>query len=204
MPLDISTNAIIEKNKLTSMNVELLLLEITYKTELPVRVCLNNTQITWNRYVYYPAIFDLTGMNETKDADIPQINLTFYDINRVFIPLLEQYKGCTGANVIIRIVDSKYLSDTIPKLEELMEITDSTVTDQAVVKISLGAENLLNLRIPRNRYLKNNCRFDFKGSLCGYNGTAGSCNRTFARCKELLNQKRFGGFPSVGKKGFFK
>jgi len=203
MPLDISSNAIIEKNKLTSMNVELLLLEVKYKSEPSIYVCLNNTEIYWNFNTYLPAIFNLTGRDETKEAEIPKVTLSFTDINRVIIPLLEQFKGAHGAVVTISIVDSKYLNDITPKLQETLEIIDTTVNDKAEVVISLGAENLFNLRIPRNRYLKNNCRFDFKGTLCGYSGSETNCNGTYARCKELGNQTRFGNFPSVGKKGFF-
>lgn len=203
MPLDISTNAIIEKNKLTSVNVELLLIEVKYKSEPSIYVCLNNVQIVWNGNTYLPAIFNLTGRNETKESEVPKQNLTFTDIHRVIIPLLEEFNGAIGAVVTISIVDSKYLTNTTPKLQEIMEIIDVTINDKAAVHITLGAENLYNLRIPLHRYLKNSCRFDFKSSLCGYSGAETYCNRTYARCKELGNHTRFGGFPSVGKKGFF-
>ncbi len=203
MPLDISSNAIIEKNKLTSTNVELLLLEVKYKSEPSIYACLNNAEIVWNGNTYLPAIFNLTGRDETKEAEIPKVTLSFTDINRLIIPLLEQFRGASGAIVTISVIDSKYLSNTTPKLQETMEIIDTTVNDKAEVAITLGAENLYNLRVPLHRYLKNSCRFDFKGALCGYSGSETDCNRTYARCKELGNQIRFGGFPSVGKKGFF-
>lgn len=32
---------------------------------------------------------------------------------------------------------------------------------------------------------------------CGYAGAETTCNKTFQRCRELLNQQRFGGFPSI-------
>ena len=203
MPLDISTNAIIEKNKLTSINVELLLIEVKYQAEDSIYVCLNNAQIVWDGNTYLPAIFNLTGRNETKESEVPKVNLTFTDINRFVIPLLEEFNGANGAVVTVSLVDSKYLDNTTPKLQEILEIIDVTITDKADVNISLGAENLYNLRIPLNRYLKNSCRFDFKSTLCGYAGAETECNRTYARCKELENGTRFGGFPSVGRKGFF-
>jgi hypothetical protein len=37
----------------------------------------------------------------------------------------------------------------------------------------------------------------FKDCRCGYTGTETSCDRTFARCKELKNQANFRGFPTM-------
>lgn len=39
----------------------------------------------------------------------------------------------------------------------------------------------------------------FKDCRCGYKGKATTCDRTFARCKELGNQANFRGFPTMYK-----
>jgi len=39
----------------------------------------------------------------------------------------------------------------------------------------------------------------FKDSRCGYSGNETSCDRTFARCKELGNEENFRGFPTMYK-----
>jgi phage-related protein len=48
------------------------------------------------------------------------------------------------------------------------------------------------------------CRFrginGFKGTNCGYAGSETVCNYTEARCRELGNFARFGGFPSLNTK----
>lgn len=44
------------------------------------------------------------------------------------------------------------------------------------------------------------CRFRFKDANCGYTGAATECNYTKARCKELNNFARFGGFPDLNSK----
>lgn len=203
MPLDISTDAIIEKNKISSSGTWLLLLEVLYPNEDPVYLCLNNEQIIWNGNTWLPAIFSLTGMTETKDAEIPSIPLTVIDINRSLIPALEKFNGGIGATVIIRVVHSNYLSNTVPELEEYTEVMDATVDDSAKISFKLGAENLSNRACPSGRFLKNYCRFVFKGTdgRCGYSGLETSCNRTLARCKELGNSTRYGGFPGVGTVG---
>ena len=289
--LPISSNAIIEKNKVTSDGTWLLLLEILYENESPIYICLNNETVIWDSKTWVPAIFNLSGIVETKDAEVPSIPLTIFDLNRNIIPILEKYDGGIGAEVIIRVVHSKYLSNTVPELEESTEIIDATVDDGARITFKLGAENLINRRCPQQRYTKNNCRFIFKeaeltftsggiteitnshyikgdvsghtanitevrltsgsfaggdaaGTLkiftinggfqaetisiysdsafttlvqadaatlsgpstgrCGYTGSETDCNRSFARCEELGNKTRFGGFIGLSTTGFLK
>lgn len=160
--LPISSNAIIEKNKVTSDGTWLLLLEITYEDETPVYVCLNNTSVTWNSNTYLPAIFNLSGITETKDAEVPSIPLTIFDLNRTFTPIIEDNDGGIGAEVVIRVVHSAYLDNTTPEFEETTEIIDCVIDDSARIQFKLGAENLQDRRCPQQRYLKNNCRFIFK------------------------------------------
>lgn len=38
------------------------------------------------------------------------------------------------------------------------------------------------------------CYLTFKSELCGYSGSAISCNKSFQRCKQLKNHVRFGGW----------
>lgn len=44
------------------------------------------------------------------------------------------------------------------------------------------------------------CRFRFKDANCGYIGAETTCNYTQARCKELGNFLRFGGFPDLNER----
>lgn len=203
MPLDVSSNGIIEMNTMNSDSVWLTLLQVTYEEDPPIYVCLNNETITWNGNNYLPAIFSLSGITETKDAEVPSIQLTLTDLNRILIPDIEAYNGGVGSEVIIRIVNSKYLDNTTPELEETTEILTCTVDESLRVTFTLGAEDLSNRLCPPNRYLKNHCRFIFKGTngRCGYTGSETDCNRTYARCVELNNSTRFGGFIGIGTSG---
>ncbi len=204
MPLDISSDAITEKNRLTSDDAWLLLLKIAYDGETPGYVCLNNQSVVWpasGGNTYLPAIFSLSGMEETKEAEIPAVTLSVIDLNRTLIPFLEDYNGGVGATVTIYVVHSNHLDNTTPEIQEEMEIIDVSLDHSHKITFKLGAENLMNLRCPQHRYLKNHCRFVFKDSRCGYAGAETECNRTLTRCKELANQNSYGGFPGVGSIG---
>jgi len=202
MPITIPTSVTQENNRLSSDNISLLLLEITYPTETPVYICLNNTTITWNGHTWLPVSFSLTGLQETKDAEIPSVSLIFVDIDRIITPFLEEYAGAVGATVIMRVINSKYyLSNLIPEIEETFEILSCSVDSKNRITFKLGGENLLNRRCPKNRYLRNHCRFVFKSDLCGYEGLATNCSLDFNACTALGNISRFGGFPAVGNRG---
>ena len=128
MPLDISTNAVLEKNKITSDGVWLTLLKLEYEGETPGYSCLNNTEVTWNGNTYSPAIFNLSGISENKDGEIPSISLSIYDFQGTLLPLIEAYNGALGATVTIYLVHSKYLDNIVPELEIETEIIEDTIT----------------------------------------------------------------------------
>ena len=287
-----SSSAIIEKNKQNTSSVWIVLLEYQYEGQTPSYLALNNEAVTWNSKTWQPAIFNFSNIKETKNAEIPSVSLNFYDLTRELIDLVEENNGATGATITRRVVNSDNLAETEPEAEDVFQVTNITISENYLVNIKLGSENLSDSRCPKNRYLKNNCRFIFKraslsftsggtteitanqyllgdtsghkakvnkikltegswaggdavGALqiatisggfqasetvslysdeayttlvqadvltvlspssgnCGYTGTETSCNRSYARCIELNNSTRFGGFIGVGLTGFLK
>lgn len=203
MPLDLITNQLIEKNKLSSTNVELLLLKFTKSGEPPVCVCLNNESIVWNGLVWIPAKFSLDGLGQNKDGEISRPSLSFSDIFRVVTPIIDLYNGANGSIVELYIVDSIYLENTTPKDYYNLEVLSSSISGRYDVNIIMGAENLIERFCPQDMYMKNHCRFDFiYDPRCGYTGEEPSCGRTYAECVRLGNALRYGGFLGVGGIGF--
>jgi len=204
MPLSISTQAIESKNKLSSTDPWLLLLEINYPNEEPIRLVWDTESISYDGETWQAATFVLGDQEESNEGDVPSVKLGVVDIERNLIPLIDQYGGGVGAEVIIRVVHSAYLNNNTPELEVEYEIIDASVDAQSRVNFKLGAENLSNYRSPPDIFLQSHCRYkEFKGSYCGYTGTETECDRTFERCRELGNQKRFGGFPGIGRLGYW-
>jgi len=205
MPLTISTQAIAEKNKLSSSDPWLILLEIARPGEEPLRVVWNTENITWQGVEWIAFPFRLGDVEETKAAEVPAVSLTVYDIKRYLIPTIDELDGGIGAEVIVYIVHSAYLDNDTPELEMAFEIIETHIGHDCSITFKLGAENLLHYRNPPDRYLQGHCRYkEFKGSLCGYTGSETECNRTFERCRELGNAKNFGGFPGVGPLGYWE
>lgn len=204
MPLSISTEAVQRKNSLAESDPWLLLLEINYPDETPIRLVWNTESISWDGETWEAAAFELGDQEESNEDDTPSVKLGVVDIERKLIPLIDQYGGGIGAEVIIRVVHSAYLDNNTPELEEDYEIIDVSVDAQLRVNFKLGAENLSNYRSPPDIFLQSHCRYkEFKGDLCGYDGDEKDCDRTFERCRELGNQKRFGGFPGLPLLGYW-
>lgn len=287
-----SSSAIIEKNKQNTSSVWIVLLEYQYEGQTPSYLALNNEAVTWNSKTWQPAIFNFSNIKETKNAEIPSISLNFYDLTRELIDLVEANNGASGATITRRVVNSDNLAETEPESEDVFQVTNITISENYLVSIKLGSENLSTSRCPKNRYLKNNCRFIFKradltftsggtteievdqfllgdtsghkakvykvkltggswaggdaagvlqiatisgnfqasetvslysdedytilvqsdiltasapsSGRCGYVGAETNCNRSYARCIELNNSTRFGGFIGVGLTGFLK
>jgi len=205
MPLTISSDAISEKNKLASRDPWLLLLEIIYPAETPVRLVWNTENIVWDGETWQAFPFELGDIEETKEAEIPALSLVIYDIERLLIPIIDAYDGGIGAEAWVRVVHSAHLDNAVPEFEQQFEIVEAQIGYDFSVNLKLGAENLSNRRSPADRYLKGHCRYKvFKGPECGYDGSETECDWTFERCRELGNQARFGGFPGIGKIGYWR
>ena len=204
MPLTISTNATQEKNKITSSGSFILLLEVILDGT-SVYLCNNVENITWNNIEWLAAPFSIGDITETKEAELPTIDLSIIDLERRLTPDLENYSGGVGVGVWLRIINTALLNETTALREDYFDILETSVDHMNRITFKLGVENLMNYRSPKNRFLKSHCRYKvFKGNQCGYTGSETSCDRTFTRCNELGNTARFGGFPGTGSGGIFK
>jgi phage-related protein len=203
MPLEISTEATTDKNKLISSVVWIDLVQFEYSTEDPVRICSYDEPVSWNGYSWTPVAFTKPEIEETKEAQIPDVSISFHDITQEIIPIIDKYDGAVGATVTLYTVLSTQLSSPTPEIEESMEVLSTSIDSRSIITFKLGAENLLNQKCTPNRFLKNFCRYTgLDDDRCAYTGTETECNRTFARCKELGNQERFGGMPAIGRLGY--
>lgn len=204
MPFPISTPATTDKNKLRSDVIWIDFVEVIYPGEEPVRVCSDNQTRLWNGSTWYPAIFVPPEIKESKNAQIPDVTMSFHDISQEVTPIIDRHDGAIGADVNLYTVLSTMLGSNVPEREENMELLSTSIDHNSVITFSLGAENLQDRKCTPNRYLKNHCRFVFKDDRCGYSGLETECNLTFARCKAIGNKNRYGGFPAVGSLGYIE
>ena len=190
----LSLASILEKNRLASDGAWLILLEIVLGAA-HLHLVRNTENITWDGQEYTAFPFEMDAQKEDRQ-ELTQLTIRVSNVSRVVQGYVEAAGGGTGATVIIRVVNSNHL-DMPADLEEVFTSLSATA-DVHWVLFVLGIGEIMSQRFPADRNMRNYCRYkQFKGVRCGYNDTAMECNRTLARCRDLLNSGRFGGEPGL-------
>lgn len=197
--MNLSTAAIIEKNKVSTDGVYLLLLTIQYKQEEPIRLVLNNEKITFKGRKYYPYYFSLSEVKRTS-TELPSCTLTVSNVTGTISRILETYDGASGGKVTVAVINTN-ISDEILQEEHFVIAGATTKKDYVSIKLGCGAS--LDRRYPNVRIMKDWCPFKFKGVRCGYKGPLTTCNKTLTDCRERGNNTRFGGEPTIPQGGLY-
>lgn len=193
-----------EKNKLHTDSVFLLLLDIVpnVKDAEVLRVCYNNEDITWAGNLYPAFPFQLGKVSEDSTGSEPGLELKVDNVSRALQPYVEQYNGGNGFTVILRMVNSKNLDGTDPDVEERF-VVNHCVVDAQYITFTLGSGYPLNTRRPMDRYLKNNCPYQYKDIRCGCTSNIAACGHTLTECRARGNSPRFGGYVGIDQKGIY-
>lgn len=197
--MDLSTAAIIEKNKVSTDGVWLQLAEIIVQNQEIIRLVNNNENIEFLGYTYYQFAFDLSTIKE-HSTEIPETTLKVSNVTGAIQQIIEQYDGIVGAEVSIKIINTN-IPDYVAAEESF--VVTGTSADGDWVTFKLGTDFLFTRRFPNTRVLKDFCPFKFKGPQCGYSGNSTTCDKTLADCRAHGNSVRFGGEPTIPQGGLY-
>jgi len=192
---------ILEKNKLASDGAYLVLLQVTLPDATVLRFARNTEDVSWNGETWTAFPFTLEEINDAKE-ETPKVEIKVSNVTRAVQYYLEQAEGGVGSEAHLYCVNSNLMEDTTPIWDGVYTVT-ACKADNQWVSWTLGASSLFRKRFPKNRVNKLFCRFRFKGDRCGYAGAETACNKTLARCRELNNSVRFGGFPGISSNGVY-
>lgn len=162
----------------------------------------HDENIVFNGVTYqkFPITHDL--ITEDAQHESSSMKLSISNVSRLIQAYLEQY-DMHDKKVVITMVYADHLDDPDAKLEDTFYI-DSYTADEEKAEFTLSSKfDVLDVMLPSRKYMRNNCGSKFKSAECGYGGAETTCNKTFARCRQLANQKRFGGFPSIPSQRVF-
>lgn len=199
--LTLSSAAIIEKNKIASTGVWLILLEVQITDQIILHLAYNTEHVNWNGRVWEPFNFTLDAIKEDGE-EMPAVKLAISNVTKAAQGYVEAYDGLIKRPVALRIVHSEHLDLTIPEVEETFVITATDVTNEWIT-FTLGADMPMQSRFPPRRVLKNFCPYKYKGIECGATSALAECNRTLTACRERNNAGRFGGEPSIPQGGIY-
>lgn len=209
--MTVSSFTIEDKNRISSLNVMLTLLEIYIPDEIGppihyhiVRIIDNNEQIEWNQCQWFPVPLEWTEILQSSKGEIPRVDFSISNRDRAMEYYIQAYdiytkiNGYTPIRVNLYVVNSGNLNISTPEVEYTFELQDIKSSSEWVT-FTLGAASPYNDRFPRDRIMKNNGRVKkFKDIRCGYAGGGILCDRTLTTCRLYNNQTRFCGFPGVG------
>lgn len=204
--LEISNIAKVEKNKLSTNSVFLVMLEINIPSvEETIRIVSNTEDIVWNSHTWQKFPFEPEEIQESANAERSEFTIKVSNVNNIIGQYVRQYdvyikqNGYEAVECVLYVVNSKDLENTNPLTSHNLTLTKSSL-DHFEVRFTVGARDTYNSRIPNTRMFPNNCRYRFKSIECGYAGAQIDCDNTLSRCRELNNSGRFGGFPAIGNK----
>lgn len=201
MPNDLTLLQRLEKNRLSSSGAWIILLYINVNDTYYVRVCNNNEDITFggNTYAAFPFSMEVVTLEDSK-GEVNDITLKVSNLTGIIMNYIEETDGAINSTITISIVSSKHLNEAAA-FEETMKIA-SISYDDSWIEFKLSADYITSFRIPQRTFKRDFCDYQFKGVECGYAGTETECDRSLKRCRELNNETRYGGEPTIGS-GFY-
>lgn len=166
---------------------------------------------------YSPFPIKVGTMRETSEGDIPSIDITIGNPERILSAYIEQYDGMIGQPVKVILVNVADLGNPRSRLEDRGEIQICTVGGDSV-KVRVSTYSLYTRKCPPYRYVARGCRHQYGDANCGYQipavpgGTVGTgfatCGKTLEACEErgadelargvtVLHPKRYGGWRGI-------
>jgi hypothetical protein len=203
MPHNLNVSTVIDKNKLTSVNAFLILLEVFVKDASgtpieTIRLVQNSEDVIFETNTFTATNFDLDIKLDA--AREPSITLKAHDETRLLAQYIDDYDGLVGNKLRVIIVNSGNLSAPAEIDEELIVL--STNVSSYTANIELGMESAGSMRFPKARQFKERCWKTFKSPRCGYAGADLTCSYTRTgtnSCSAKGNEINFGGFPGINE-----
>lgn len=206
MPDTISAIATQEKNKLASDSVFFSVLEITVPSlPDPIRVTNVDTNVTWRGVEWVKLPYELSEITVAPGEE-PSSVLKISNVNDAIGRYVKEndlwckINGYQQIIVDIIILNSYNLASDIPEITYTFTLEKQTIQGDWVT-FDLGVSSPAKRRCPLQRMLKNQCRFRFKSTECGYTGSQILCDKSLTRCRALGNSARYGGFLGIGGGG---
>jgi len=190
-------------NKLGADGVLLVCLKLEIAGQDNVYLVNNRENITFksNEYIAFP--FEISEITSAKGEN-PQFTLQIDNTTRAINALMIEYDIYLKQNGIEgnKVFATLYVVNTIDLSEEVLaekfELVSWDISSQWA-SFKMGASNPFNRNYPPRKLFNAFCGFKFKDNRCNYIGSESICNKTLARCRELNNSVRFGGYVGVGK-----
>lgn len=205
--LSLSDIVIETKNDISSTESMIVLLKLDVPSLVdPIYLARNNENVTWDSIEWLTFPFDIEDLKDDATGEVPEVSIKIANASRVIERYLLDYDAWLKQNphesviATIYVINTVDIANTEPIVSYEFEVS-SFSTDALWANFTLTFKNFYNMRFPKNRIMRNSCRWKFSSTECGYTPIGSeTCNKTLTDCKFYENSLRYGGFPSVGGK----
>lgn len=185
--------------------------------------------VVWQGNTYNAFPVQITGFEFTSKGQLPRPTMAVSNVTSIITTLVMAYDDLLGAKVTRLRTMAKYL-DAVNFAGGVNPTADSTAEfprdiyfierkvseNKQVVEFELAASfDVQGVKLPRRQIIQNICPWKYRGSECGYAGTAyfdkddvsvGSlsldvCGKRLSSCEARFganNPLPFGAFPAAG------
>lgn len=179
MPRETSSNFVAEKNAETNEPIWLYRIgvsdtpEVSGESDLfytnqpfPVEYFKTDAGIDTPQ-TYEPAPIKHSGIGANMQGTIDSVTLTLSNVTRQAEAFIEARDALRGRRVTIRQIFRDELDDPQAYVEEVYYVDSVPGSDPREAKFRLTTKmDVLNVRVPRRRYLRNYCQAIYKGAGC--------------------------------------
>lgn len=212
MANNLTVASVIDKNRISSEKVWLILLDIfvtdpnTRQVVETLRIVRNNENVTFGvdesglPVVYQAGNFEFNIDQRQNSA--PSVSITAQDQIGFIQSRMEAVAGGVLSEVQMTVISTDSDDTDItgdPEMQERFQIVNSSVKD-GVVTFELGSENPLGINFPKHRQWQDRCAWRFKGYGCGYTGAVSTCDYSKNGpngCAAKNNTQNFRGLPGL-------
>jgi len=213
--------------------IELFVLDLNLFNEGVVRFHAGTNelrrQVVWQGNTYEPFPIQAEGFEFNGNGQVPRPKLKVANVTGSITALILSYQDLVGAKVTRKRTLLKYLdavnfaSGANPTADPSAEFADDVYfidrksrETRDVVEFELAAAfDLEGVSLPRRQIVQNVCPWVYRGSECGYTGTAyfnandetvssraqDACGKRLVSCQKRFGANAelpFGGFPAAG------
>ena len=216
-----------------SADIELFVLDLSFFNEGVVRFHAGTNelrrQVVWQGNTYEPFPIQAEGFEFNGNGQVPRPKLKVANVTGSITALILSYQDLVGAKVtrkrtLLKYLDAvNFVSGANPTADPSAEFADDVYfidrksrETREVVEFELAAAiDLEGVSLPRRQIVQNVCPWLYRGSECGYTGTAyfnandetvssraqDACGKRLVSCQKRFGANAalpFGGFPAAG------
>lgn len=194
----ITASLIQEKNKLASPSAWLPLITVYVNASTTLRLVPNPTSVVFDGQTYTPFGCEIEDVMQDAKGQLHDVSISVSNVTREISAYVE-FNELRGARVSVCYVHSANLADPdAVVMEEHYEIMSIQVKGAQFVTFILGHDRIASHQFPSGRFFRDNCRWIYKSTECGYVGALSTCSKILEGsngCRAHANVIRFGGFP---------